>query len=165
MKRKGADKITLEAEDIFRADSKKKSDFPLSESRRKGNVSLFRPHTLFLWSLCLSPHLPSPSCRFIWITLWCTCKCKFKAVSPCPLLTHLIESGLHLPWLPQRGRVSVMHTENNKVGGRLCFHLCLPLCLSELSYKIISGSAPTFSETREDETFLSDWWKEGVTSD
>lgn len=80
--------------------------------KAKRNCQSFQAtHTRSLWSLRLSPYLPCPSCRFIWMPLWCTCKCKFKAVSPCPRLIHWIEGRLHLPRFPQWGNFSVMHSD------------------------------------------------------
>lgn len=89
----------------FRTGSKRFPSVRIEAKRKCHSFQATHTHTLSLWSWCLSPHLPCPSRRFIWITLWCTCKCEFKAVSPCPLLIHLIESRLHLPWFPHLGHV------------------------------------------------------------
>lgn len=106
-------------------------------------------HTLSLWSLCLSPHLPCPSYGFIWITPWCTWKCKFKAVLPCPRLIYLIEGESHLAWFPQWGHFSLMHTDNALTW--FCFHPFQSICLS--GYLKMSWSAQSLLGQRS-ELFL-----------
>lgn len=131
--------------------------------KAKRNCQSFQAtRTRSLWSLSLSPYLPCPSCRFIWIPLWCTCKCKFKAVSPCPCLIHWIEGKLHLPWFPQWGNFSVMHSD--KTLTCLCFHPFQFVCLFVwLSYNIIIRT--NFVRTRKERTFLIDWSKECVNTE
>lgn len=122
--------------------------------KAKRNCQSFQAtHTRSLWSLRLSPYLPCPSCRFIWMPLWCTCKCKFKAVSPCPRLIHWIEGRLHLPWFPQWCNFSVMHSDKTLTW--LCFHPFQFVCLS--GYLITLWSAQTlFGQGRRELSSLID---------
>lgn len=69
--------------------------FPSVEIKEKGKCQSFQAtHIQPLWSSRLFPYVPCPFFRFVWITLWSTCKCKFKAVSQCPRLIHLIVLAL-----------------------------------------------------------------------
>lgn len=124
------------------------NDFPLCVDQGKKEMSVFLGLILSLWSLCLSPP-PLSLLQYHLNNFWCTCKCKFKAVSSFPLFIHLIEGRLQLPWFPQWGQCSVMHTETTKLVGGSCFHSFLSVCLLVLWYNVMRRSSQIYWDKEE----------------
>lgn len=121
----------------------------------KKEMSIYSGHTAPLIFESLSPHLPCPFGRFIWITLWCVWMCRFKAVSPCPCLVDLNGGRPHLFWFWQLDPFSVIHPGNTLTSQ--CFSVYFSLFLS--SFLKMSWSAQTFSGLGGSELFTLDWSK------